>query len=110
MARSFAQFGKLPEGPRAPVDLGELVRYAARSTTAPGVDIEVQVAADTPTNIGMPCFASIDTPPLTATTPFRAPMWRELRTPRPGVIELRRLFTVPSVNALIAPPSRNLVQ
>lgn len=48
MARSFAQFGKLPEGPRAPVDLGELVRYAARATTAPGVDIEVEVAADAP--------------------------------------------------------------
>jgi len=48
MARSFAQFGKLPEGPRAPVDLGELVRYAARATTAPGVDIEVDVADDAP--------------------------------------------------------------
>jgi signal transduction histidine kinase len=48
MARSFAQFGKLPEGPRAPVDLGELVRYAARATTAPGVDIAVEVAEDAP--------------------------------------------------------------
>jgi signal transduction histidine kinase len=48
MARSFAQFGKLPEGPRAPVDLGELVRYAARATTAPGVDIAVEVAPDAP--------------------------------------------------------------
>jgi signal transduction histidine kinase len=48
MARSFAQFGRLPEGPRAPVDLAELVRYAARSTSAPGVDIDVEIAADTP--------------------------------------------------------------
>jgi two-component system nitrogen regulation sensor histidine kinase NtrY len=48
MARSFAQFGKLPEGPRAPIDLGELVRYAARATTAPGVDIEVDVADNAP--------------------------------------------------------------
>jgi signal transduction histidine kinase len=48
MARSFAQFGRLPEGPRAPVDLGELVRYAARATTAPGVDIDVEIAADAP--------------------------------------------------------------
>jgi signal transduction histidine kinase len=48
MARSFAQFGKLPEGPRAPIDLGELVRYAARATTAPGVEIEVDVADDAP--------------------------------------------------------------
>ena len=48
MARSFAQFGKLPEGPRAQVDLGELVRYAARATTAPGVDIDVEIAPDAP--------------------------------------------------------------
>lgn len=48
MARNFAQFGRLPEGPRAPVDLGELVRYAARATTAPGVDIEVDIGTDTP--------------------------------------------------------------
>src|SRR5207253_3346023 len=27
MARSFASFGRLPEGPRAEVDLGEMARY-----------------------------------------------------------------------------------
>jgi signal transduction histidine kinase len=48
MARSFAQFGKLPEGPRAAIDLGELARYAARATTAPGVTIDVEVADDAP--------------------------------------------------------------
>lgn len=48
MARSFAQFGRLPEGPSAPVDLGELARYAARATTAPGVRIDVDVADDAP--------------------------------------------------------------
>lgn len=48
MARSFAQFGRLPEGPRTQVDLGELARYAARSSAADGVAIEVDVAADTP--------------------------------------------------------------
>ena len=35
MARSFAQFGRLPEGPRAEVDVGELVRYTARATIPP---------------------------------------------------------------------------
>src|SRR4029078_7076118 len=30
MARSFAQFGRLPEGPVAEIDVGELVTYAAR--------------------------------------------------------------------------------
>lgn len=48
MARSFAQFGRLPEGPRAQVDLGELARYAARSSGTQGVAIEVDVAAGTP--------------------------------------------------------------
>jgi signal transduction histidine kinase len=48
MARSFAQFGRLPEGPRAQVDLGELARYAARSSVTDGVAIEVDVAPDTP--------------------------------------------------------------
>src|SRR4051812_7097327 len=48
MARSFSQFGRLPEGPRAAVDLGELARAAARSGAAPGVSIEVDVASDTP--------------------------------------------------------------
>ena len=44
MARSFAQFGRLPEGPRAPVDLGELARAATRSAV-PG-DSPVTVAVD----------------------------------------------------------------
>src|SRR5207342_2074402 len=35
MARSFAQFGRLPEGPRAEVDMGELARYTARATIPP---------------------------------------------------------------------------
>jgi two-component system nitrogen regulation sensor histidine kinase NtrY len=48
MARSFAQFGKLPEGPRAEVDLGELARYAARSSSTPRVSIEVGVDPATP--------------------------------------------------------------
>lgn len=48
MARSFAQFGRLPEGPRAQVDLGELARYAARSSGTPGVLVEVDVDPATP--------------------------------------------------------------
>lgn len=48
MARSFAQFGRLPEGPRAPVDLGELARYTARSSVPPEVPLEITVADDVP--------------------------------------------------------------
>ena len=48
LARSFAQFGRLPEGPRAPVDIGELARYTARATVPPEVPMEVRVAPDVP--------------------------------------------------------------
>lgn len=43
MARSFAQFGRLLEGPPADVDLGELARYAARSNVPETVGVAVEV-------------------------------------------------------------------
>jgi signal transduction histidine kinase len=48
MARSFAQFGRLPDGPRAPVDLGELARSVARNAVSPGRPLTVDVADDVP--------------------------------------------------------------
>jgi signal transduction histidine kinase len=48
MARSFAQFGRLPEGPVAPLDLGELARYTARSSVPAHVSLDVRVDADIP--------------------------------------------------------------
>lgn len=48
MARSFAQFGRLPDGPTSAVDLGELARYAARSTVPEGMPLTVEVADDAP--------------------------------------------------------------
>ena len=48
LARSFAQFGRLPEGPRASVDVGELARYTARSSVPESVPVEVRVADDVP--------------------------------------------------------------
>jgi signal transduction histidine kinase len=48
LARSFAQFGRLPEGPRAPVDLGELARYTARSSVPQNVHVDITVGADVP--------------------------------------------------------------
>ena len=59
IARAFSQFGRLPEGPRAPVDLGELVRYTARATVPaagavycvtsapPGVPCTIRLSATT---------------------------------------------------------------
>jgi signal transduction histidine kinase len=48
VARSFAQFGRLPEGPVAEVDVGELARYTARSTVPPTVALTLDVGADLP--------------------------------------------------------------
>jgi two-component system nitrogen regulation sensor histidine kinase NtrY len=48
MARSFAQFGRLPEGPAADVDVAELVTYTARATVPEGVTLELSVAPALP--------------------------------------------------------------
>jgi signal transduction histidine kinase len=48
IARAFAQFGRLPEGPRAPVDMGELVRYTARATVPADMPLVVDVADNVP--------------------------------------------------------------
>ena len=48
MARSFALFGRLPEGPASEIDVGELVRYIARSTVPEQVPLEVSVADGVP--------------------------------------------------------------
>lgn len=45
MARAFAQFGRLPEGPLSDVDLEELVRYTARATVPPDIAVELEVAS-----------------------------------------------------------------
>jgi signal transduction histidine kinase len=43
MARSFAQFGRLPEGPAAGVDIAEMVRYVARSTVPEEVPLTLAI-------------------------------------------------------------------
>jgi signal transduction histidine kinase len=48
MARSFALFGRLPEGPQAPVDLGELARTATRTVVPGETPVTVQVDDDVP--------------------------------------------------------------
>lgn len=48
MARSFAQFGRLPEGPPAPVDVGELARYTARSSVPSSIRLAVRVGDNLP--------------------------------------------------------------
>lgn len=46
MARSFAQFGTLPEGTAADVDLVELARAVAHSLSGGGVTVDVEVFDD----------------------------------------------------------------
>ena len=48
MARSFAQFGRLPDGPQAPVDLGEMARSIARSAVPADRAIAIDVTDDVP--------------------------------------------------------------
>jgi signal transduction histidine kinase len=48
MARSFAQFGRLPDGPVADVDLGDLARAAAKSTVPEHVAVSVEVEPGVP--------------------------------------------------------------
>jgi signal transduction histidine kinase len=48
IAKSFSQFGRLPEGLRAEVDMGELARYTARATIPPELGATVDVSDDVP--------------------------------------------------------------
>ncbi|MGI9140468.1 MAG: sensor histidine kinase [Gemmatimonadaceae bacterium] len=48
MARSFADFGRLPAGAIAEVDVGELVRYSASASVPHGFALELDIAPDLP--------------------------------------------------------------
>ena len=48
MARSFAEFGRLPEGPPAEIDMGELIRYTARSCVPPAIALDLLIDDNLP--------------------------------------------------------------
>ncbi len=48
MARSFAEFGRLPEGPPAEIDMGELIRYTARSCVPPAIALDLEIDDNLP--------------------------------------------------------------
>lgn len=48
MARSFSQFGRLPQGPAADIDVGEMARYAARATVPSHIPVTVNVEDGVP--------------------------------------------------------------
>lgn len=52
LATSFAQFGRLPEGPRAAVDLAELARYAARAAVPASIAVQVDAEPELPLVLG----------------------------------------------------------
>jgi nitrogen fixation/metabolism regulation signal transduction histidine kinase len=53
MARSFAQFGTLPEGAPSDIDLADLVQSAARTTVPPHVTCRFEIETGLPTLHGM---------------------------------------------------------
>ncbi len=48
MARSFAEFGRLPAGAAAEIDVAELVRYAASATVPREIALDLDIAPDVP--------------------------------------------------------------
>src|SRR6478672_3808443 len=48
MAKSFAEFGRLPEGPAAEIDMSELVRYTARSCVPSTIALDLQIDENLP--------------------------------------------------------------
>jgi signal transduction histidine kinase len=54
LARAFAQFGRLPEGPPAEVDLRELLEYLLRTHLPPGVQPRLRIPIGLPAVHGHP--------------------------------------------------------
>jgi signal transduction histidine kinase len=52
LAREFTEFGRLPEGPAAPVDLPELLSELARTSLPPTMTARLALAPTTPTLLG----------------------------------------------------------
>lgn len=48
IAKSFAEFGKLPEGVASSIDVVELIQYLATTLASPAVEIDVVAADDLP--------------------------------------------------------------
>ncbi|MBC8085854.1 MAG: HAMP domain-containing histidine kinase [Phycisphaerae bacterium] len=53
MARSFAQFGRLPDGPAAEIDVGDLVARVTRATVPERVHVTLQVEDNLPLLTGL---------------------------------------------------------
>ncbi len=92
MARSFSQFGRLPEGPAADVDVAELVRYTTRASVPPDVEADVRIEGDVPMIRGSPRRAGARTVERSSERGRRLSCGREAgasRRPRIGVTVAR---------------------
>lgn len=52
LARSFSQFGHLPEGPTSEIDLAEQLEYLLRTHLPPGVEYRLRAPVDLPHVVG----------------------------------------------------------
>lgn len=52
LAREFTEFGRLPEGPAAPVDMGELLSGLARTAVPPTMQVRLGLDPTLPTLLG----------------------------------------------------------
>lgn len=48
MARSFSEFGRLPEGTQSSIDVGEMARYAASSSVPDNIQLDLDIPAHVP--------------------------------------------------------------
>ena len=52
IAKSFSAFGRLPEGPAAEIDVGELVRHSALASLPPGMELVTRIDENLPRIVG----------------------------------------------------------
>lgn len=105
MARAFAQFGRLPEGPPSEIDLGEMLEYLLRTHLPPGVDRRLTSPPDLPHLLGHHdalgrAFANLILNAADAVDPERGRVMVELHLrPEEGAVEVRLLDDGPGIPA-----------
>jgi signal transduction histidine kinase len=52
IAKSFSEFGRLPEGPAAEIDVGDMVRHSAIASLPPGMHLVTDIADNLPPILG----------------------------------------------------------
>ena len=52
IAKSFAEFGRLPEGPESEIDIGEMVLHSAASSLPNGINLVTNIDDDLPRIVG----------------------------------------------------------